>query len=228
GFLIMLMSAQLPLKMASVGYRQPDFNPLELLSIFDASQQVSVVDRPLQPQLSSYLQQVSRRLGAGHRLTLRQTEVTPARLDCDMRLPAGTGKDALLDDMSMLASLYADLMDCPKIGIRLEVLTHAMCPKFHIDRTGIRLLCTYLGPGTEWLDEAFCNRSALASTYATEEAFHQSLILHPQGIRQAPQQALVLLKGSLWQGNQQAGAIHRSPPMPADATRVVLALDAIW
>ncbi|MEZ0288780.1 MAG: DUF1826 domain-containing protein, partial [Methylophilus sp.] len=45
---------------------------------------------------------------------------------------------------------------------------------------------------------------------------------------QAPQQALVLLKGSLWQGNQQAGAIHRSPPMPADATRVVLALDAIW
>lgn len=224
----MLTTAKIPLKMASAPCLQHDFNPLELLSIFDPSQQVSVVERPQKAELSSYLQHVSGKLGGGYRLTLRQTDVTPARLDHELRLPAAPGKEALLEDMSMLASLYADLMDCPKIGIRLEVLTSAMCPKFHIDRTGIRLLCTYLGPGTEWLDEAFCNRSALTSEYPTAEAFHHALILHPQGIRQAPQQSLVLLKGSLWQGNQQAGAIHRSPPMQVATTRVVLALDAIW
>lgn len=224
----MLTTAKMPLKLASGPCSQHDFNPLELLSIFDPSQQVSVIDRPQNVNLSSYLQQVSGKLGAGYRLTLRQTDVTPARLDHDMRLPAAPGKEALLEDMSMLAGLYADLMDCPKIGIRLEVLTSAMCPKFHIDRTGIRLLCTYLGPGTEWLDEAFCNRSVLTSAYPTAEAFHQALILHPQGMRQAPQQALVLLKGSLWQGNQHAGGIHRLPAILAAGTRVVLALDAIW
>lgn len=205
-----------------------DFNPMDLLSIFELSQQINVVTRPMQAPLSSYLQQVSHRLGAGYRLTLRQTHATPDRLDREMRLPDATGKEALLNDISALVNLYADLMDCPKVGIRLEVLTHAMCPKFHIDRTGIRLLCTYLGPGTEWLEEAFCDRNAFAHSYATAEAFNKALILHTQGIRQAPEQALVLLKGSLWQGNQQAGAVHRSPDMSIATTRVVLALDAIW
>jgi hypothetical protein len=224
----MLMAAQIPPNIAPAPGGRLDFNPMDLLCIFEPSQQVHVVARPEIAQLSSYLQQVSSRLGGGYRLTLRHTEVTPDRLDREMRLPDGVGKEALLEDISTLVNLYADLMDCPKVGIRLEILTHAMCPKFHIDRTGIRLLCTYLGPGTEWLDEAFCDRNAFANPYATTEAFNQALILHPQGIRQAPEQALILLKGSLWQGNQQAGAIHRSPSIPATMRRVVLALDAIW
>lgn len=207
---------------------QLDFNPFDLLSIFEPQQQVSVIARPVQAQISGYLQQASEQLSTGYRLMLRQTEATPARLDREMRLPDVTGKEALLADICRLVNVYADLMDCPMVGIRLEVLSHAMCPKFHIDRTGIRLLCTYLGPATEWLDEAFCNRDVLTGRHATTEAFHRALVLHPQGIHQAPAQALVLLKGSLWQGNQHAGAIHRSPEMSATGKRVVLALDAIW
>ncbi|MGP1717967.1 MAG: DUF1826 domain-containing protein [Methylophilus sp.] len=226
------MTAQMPAEvttnMAAMSVEKLNFDPMALLSIFEPSQQVTIVARPEQAQLTSYLQQVSQRLGAGYRMTLRQAQISPARLDAEIRLPDAAGKEALLTDISALANLYAELMDCPKVGIRLEVLSRAMCPKFHIDRTGIRLLCTYLGPGTEWLEEAFCDRNALASAYSTQENFNQALIMHPKGIRQAPEQALVLLKGSLWQGNQQAGAIHRSPHMPVTSTRVVLALDAIW
>ncbi|KQT34367.1 DUF1826 domain-containing protein [Methylophilus sp. Leaf414] len=205
-----------------------DFDAMECLSIFEPSQQVGIVTRPNNPRISAYLQQFSNQLSAGSRLTTRQKETMPALLDRQLRLPEGIGKQDLLADICLLVKLYADLMDCPSVGIRLEVLKHAMCPKFHIDRTGIRLLCTYLGPGTEWLDEAFCNRNAFASTHPTDEIFNQSLVLHPQGIRQAPEQVLVLLKGSLWQGNQHGGAIHRSPQIAETTTRVVLALDAIW
>ena len=134
---------------------QLDFNPFDLLSIFETQQQVSVIARPVQAQISGYLQQASEQLSTGYRLMLRQTEATPARLDREIRLPDVTGKEALLADICRLVNVYADLMDCPMVGIRLEVLSHAMCPKFHIDRTGIRLLCTYLGAATEWLDEAF-------------------------------------------------------------------------
>jgi hypothetical protein len=37
-----------------------------------------------------------------------------------------------------------------------------------------------------------------------------------------------LLKGSMWQGNQQAGIVHRSPQVDYATSRVLLALDAIW
>jgi hypothetical protein len=221
-------TGSMPLKPATDPGRQRDFNAMDLLGIFEPEQQITVIARPEQQPVTSYLQQVCGRMGAGYRLALRPELVSPARLDSEMRLPDAAGKHALLADISMLVSLYAELLDCHQVGIRLEVLTQAMCPKFHIDRTGIRLLCTYLGPGTEWLDTAFCHSKALTATYADTDTFHQDLILHPQGIRQAPEQALLLLKGNMWQGNQQAGIVHRSPLVTGAASRVLLALDAIW
>ena len=206
----------------------PDFNPLDLLSIFEPTQQITVVARPEQPALTRYLQQVSTKMGGGFRLTLKPEQATPDILDHQLRLPEAAGKTSLLTDICQLVQWYADLLDCPQVGMRLEVLTHAMCPRFHVDRTGIRLLCTYLGPGTEWLEEAFCHRDALKHSHATLEAFHSALILHPQGVRQASPHALVLLKGSRWQGNDHVGVIHRSPQIQPGSTRVVLALDAIW
>lgn len=223
----MLFASQMP-QTASLPGKHIDFDAMECLSIFEPSQQIAIVTRPEKAKIPSYLLQVSHRLSVGYRLTIKQTEATPTELDRQLRLPDANGKEDLLADICLLVNLYADLMDCPSVGIRLEVLKHAMCPKFHIDRTGIRLLCTYLGPGTEWLEEAFSNRNAFASAHPTDDAFNQSLVLHPQGIRQAPEKALVLLKGSLWQGNQHGGAIHRSPQIAETSTRVVLALDAIW
>jgi hypothetical protein len=223
-----LNTAPMPLQPADNPGRPRDFNAMDLLCIFEPDRQINVIARPVQALITSYLQQMCRLMGAGYRLALRPEEASPARLDSEMRLPDATGKYELLADISALVSLYADLLDCRKVGIRLEVLTHAMCPRFHIDRTGIRLLCSYLGPGTEWLAAAFCNREALTASYPDTAAFHQALILHPQGIHQAPEQALVLLKGSMWQGNQQAGIVHRSPQVDYATSRVLLALDAIW
>lgn len=224
----MLIASQIPHKTAPLTCKNLDFDSMECLSIFEPSQQIAIVTRPYKAKISNYFLQISHQQSVGYRLTIKQTEATPTRLDRQLRLPDATGKEDLLADICLLVNIYADLMDCPSVGIRLEVLKHAMCPKFHIDRTGIRLLCTYLGPGTEWLEEAFSNKNAFASAHPTDDAFNQSLILHPQGIRQAPEQALVLLKGSLWQGNQHGGAIHRSPQIVATITRVVLVLDAIW
>lgn len=206
----------------------PDFNPMELLPIFENTRQIQVIERPPNSEISSYIQQVSARLGNGFRHILRPANAHLEALEQALRLPEASGKAALLAEISLLVNLYADLLDCPQVAIRLEVLQHAMCPRFHIDRTGIRLLCTYVGPGTEWLEEDFCHREALTRTHATLEAFHADLILHPQSVRQAAQHALVLLKGSRWQGNGHAGVIHRSPEIAPGSTRVIMALDAIW
>jgi hypothetical protein len=91
-----------------------------------------------------------------------------------------------------------------------------MCPGWHCDRTGIRLLCTYRGPGTEWLWDTGIDRTTLPGSVADRS---------PDGSASAGD--IVLLKGSLWQGNTGRGAIHRSPAT-GQGTRWLLALDAIW
>jgi hypothetical protein len=44
--------------------------------------------------------------------------------------------------------MYQCLFEPEAIGLRIHVLADTMCPRFHVDRVPVRLLCTYRGPGT--------------------------------------------------------------------------------
>ena len=104
-----------------------------------------------------------------------------------------------------------------------------MCPRFHTDRVGIRLLCTYRGAATEWLDDVQADRSKLggASSRLSDEA--SGLMRDPAQVGHAEPFDLVLLKGCAWPGNELKGAIHRSPAVPTHtAPRVLITIDALW
>ena len=93
-----------------------------------------------------------------------------------------------------------------------------MCPGWHIDRVGIRLVCTYQGPGTQWLDDQVVDRSGL----------HHSRIQEKTAV-QAATGEIVLLKGALWQDNEALGAVHRSPELaPGAPLRTLVTLDPLW
>ena len=71
-------------------------------------------------------------------------------------------------DLDGLAELYVDLLGGDAVGLRLEVIECAMCPRFHVDHVGIRMLCTFCGPGRNgWTPPlpiaAFSARVAAAS-----------------------------------------------------------------
>lgn len=68
-------------------------------------------------------------------------------------LPEGLGREACIEDVEAVCRLYADLVELRQIGFRLTYRESAICPKFHVDRVGIRLVCTYHGQGTEWLED---------------------------------------------------------------------------
>ncbi|MBL7650356.1 MAG: DUF1826 domain-containing protein, partial [Candidatus Hydrogenedentes bacterium] len=92
-----------------------------------------------------------------------------------------------------------------------------------------RLLCTYRGPGTEWLDDATADRSKLGIGAGGLPDDQSGLLGSGTQIQRIPGFAVALLKGSLWQGNGRRGIIHRSPAVPADGfPRVVLAADGVW
>lgn len=205
-----------------------NFDALALLSIFNHEQQITVVERPTSLIISQYLQSTTPLLGRGFQLTLHAGESVTQHVLKQRLLPQHAGHEYLLADMELLAQLYFDLMGCPRVGLRLEVLQGAMCPKFHVDRTGIRLLCTYTGPGTEWLDDCYADRSQLGAHTPGQANIDASLVLDNKGLHQVPTFAIALLKGSLWQGNAHRGAIHRSPSVAIGKTRVMLAIDALW
>lgn len=61
--------------------------------------------------------------------------------------------DWLTSDIGFLAGVYCDVTGATIIEIRLQAVLGRLCPKFHADDNRFRLVTTYRGPVTEWLDD---------------------------------------------------------------------------
>ncbi|TVP84399.1 MAG: DUF1826 domain-containing protein [Thioalkalivibrio sp.] len=195
-----------------------------LARIFEPGVQIAWFERAPVPAITDYVHAVSRRLGSGRSRVVHADDDLP-----DLELPDQAAREALLSEIGWLTGVYTDLLGCSSAALRIEVLDRPMCPRFHVDRTGIRLVCTLRGPGTEWLHDGWADRSRLgpgSRGLADEES---GLMLPGAEVERIPTFAVGLLKGSLWQDNADRGAIHRSPQIPtSEGPRVMLSLDAIW
>ena len=124
-------------------------------------------------------------------------------------------------DMAMLAQAFVALTDRRSLEARLDTLTRAMCPRFHVDSNGLRLICTYRGIGTEWLASHQVDRSALRRGESDE------IMLQANRPQRMPPYWVGIMKGSRFPGNAGSGLVHRSPPveMPGE-TRILFCLNA--
>lgn len=214
------MNAPLPRTMTACAASASE--PIGLTRIFDPEIQLAAWRRPVDPVIADWLEAHLDDLGAGFRQTLAPGEAPDLS-----RLPAGAGREALADDLQLLAEMLGELLDARTIGIRLEVIRQAMCPRLHVDRVGIRMLCTYRGPGTEWVDDAYVDRRFLGAGANGQPDASSGLRLPGHRIESIAPFHVALLKGSLWQGNAGRGIVHRSPAVP-QPPRVLVALDAAW
>jgi len=134
---------------------------------------------------------------------------------------------ALAADVLHWVEAFAELTGANLVGVRMARLEAPMCPRFHTDRVTLRLVATYLGPGTEVLAEQDVDRSWLGHA-AKGRADELSGLMRPGAqIVRAAAGDVVLLKGDSWPGNAGRGAIHRSPAQSANEARLVLTLDAL-
>nr|WP_070961472.1 DUF1826 domain-containing protein [Hyphomonas sp. Mor2] len=110
----------------------------------------------------------------------------------------------LAEDAERLAHCVRDLAGTAKVRLRFEPVFDNACSKFHIDNVTARLICTYLGPGTE-----------LSLAHLPTEAPQRVLTGAP-----------ILLKGKLWPGPGELQLHHRSPPIAGTGTvRLVMVLE---
>lgn len=101
------------------------------------------------------------------------------------------------------AAIFAQLMGCASVRVRLEGVTGNACRKVHADYTDLRLICTLAGPGTEY-----------------------TLGDDPDGrLLQIPTGAVALFKGHAF-GPGHRPCLHRSPPIEQSGERrLVLVID---
>ena len=123
-------------------------------------------------------------------------------------------------DLGRLAELFFDISAGRAVALRLETKEDDGCRRFHVDRTHLRLLCTYRGPGTEWLTDAQVDRVAQASGAPNDR------IVRSGEPSQFEPFWVGVLKGDAYPGNAGHGLVHRSPPIAGSGqTRVLFCLD---
>jgi hypothetical protein len=136
-----------------------------------------------------------------HRRIMRTVScrcLTPAAVSAAL---APLETTALSTDIHELCDLFQTLTGASDIGIRLEVTDRQSCPKFHSDKVTLRLMTTYYGAATQWLENG-CTRQAVAGD-------------------------VLLAKGELW-GDESGACVHRSPPPSGPNTwRVLVTLDVV-
>lgn len=137
--------------------------------------------------------------------------------------------DGLIEDLGLLSELLVELTGCERVGLRVETIDRAMCPRFHVDHLSVRLLCTYRGPGTEWIDDSAVDRGRLGAGAAGNPDELSGLLGPGARIERIPTFSVALLKGARWPGNDARGLIHRSPAIEAACSpRVLVAMDPLW
>jgi hypothetical protein len=109
----------------------------------------------------------------------------------------------LIGDACDLARRFAALMQVDTVRVRVEALVHDACTRVHADYTDLRLITTYAGPGTDYVEGD--DRDA--------------------PLKRVPQGRVGLFKGQLF-GAGHAPCLHRSPPIVAtDERRLMLVID---
>jgi hypothetical protein len=99
----------------------------------------------------------------------------------------GISNDALQREMVRSIDLFAGLFQQDQIEVRMDLTDRQSCPKFHCDNVYVRMLVTYFGPTTEFIDRR-----------------------EPDNIYRVPMNSLVFLKGHK-HPKYQDRILHRSP-----------------
>ncbi len=123
----------------------------------------------------------------------------------------------LADFIANLLHIACDVIASRPLWLRLDRITDDGCRRFHVDYVQVRLLCTLIGPGTEWLPESAVDRTHL------QDGSH-SHVLDREATRRVPAGAVALLRGE--RHPLGGGVVHRSPPLNGAAPRLLLAIES--
>lgn len=190
----------------------------------DAADGLAAIDRPgtqlviwrrARPlRLQTWLDHLEASCLPDTRIFVRPRDLRPAlqpHLDA-CGVPPGEMRDLLIRDVDDLVSTFAMITRTDFVDVRLERVSDDACWRFHRDCVEARLLTTYRGPATEWV-----------------QPVHAECALREQKRFKGPLEHLrthdvAIFKGSC--AGPGSGIVHRSPPIAGTGrTRLLLCLN---
>lgn len=140
-----------------------DDDPQVLAEVLREGVNLAVWTRRLSPALRDFAAALVRnRPGLALSQTLEMEEERLPVLDGLLDAQQLPGQTDFLDDLGWLVEAFSCLTGARRIGLRLRVLDKPMCPRFHVDHVPLRLVTTYQGAASEWLDESGLDVGCLA------------------------------------------------------------------
>jgi hypothetical protein len=187
--------------------------------IFDEDMQLCIWNRVPDDLLSAYLRRTAS-TGNWERMA-RVDACEPQFEELLSGFEESVGRIRLATELAGLVDLFETLTDAQSVGIHMTATRQRECPRFHVDRVGLRLLCTWIGAGTEWLahEDVIRERLGHHSGGCGEVQRPGAAIQHMEPF------AVGVFKGEGWPGNAGRGAVHRSPA--PSSWRVLVSLDAL-
>lgn len=205
--------------------------PEVLTHIYDDAINIALWQRALSNEVCSYVDQL---LQSKRQISIKLSASTSQLMDEIQRVFPSvlmTANDncisaaAFYADMHLVLDMFSSLFDAHTIGLRMNTLDKAMCPRFHKDNVSVRLVTTYAGPGTEWLsatDAIGHTRISGVGTAATP-----AFIFQPSAVQTTAAGTVALLKGEMWEGNEGRGIVHRSPTVTTAERRLLVTCDLL-
>ena len=131
---------------------------------------------------------------------------------------------ALAADMDRLSRLFSEIAKTIHPRVRLERVEDDGCAIFHADSLKIRMLCTYAGAGTEWLENSNVRRDELGSRGRSIGKTNAAIVIDPAKIRHIPAWHVAVFTGRGREGTP--ALIHRSAPVATSSDyRLRLCID---
>jgi len=141
---------------------------------------------------------------------------------------AKTGESvvSLAEDLFQLTVQFGAIAGIRHTRLRLTRVEDDGCALFHADTLSLRLLCTYAGQGTQWLENDNVRRDELGTHGRSFEQATAAMVINPAKIRTLPRAHVAILKGRLSEGEENNALVHRSSPVRfEDDIRLRLCID---
>lgn len=185
-----------------------------LHAIRDPDVDLVILRRRLSGEFSAWLEQLDPAVLPKDRLLVRPSALRLALMlvldECGM--PRGGMRDLLIDDVYNLATEFARIARTEHVDVRLERVSNDACWRFHRDCVEARLLTTYHGPTTEWVQQEFADQAL------RDQKDYNGPLEHLQS------NDVAFFKGSC--AGPAKGIVHRSPPVAGTGkTRLLLCLN---
>ena len=172
-----------------------------LAAIKETDTELVIYRRTLASGLNHWIQELSPSVLPHLRIFVAPEDVRSAlntMLD-ECGIPKNSMRKLLISDITELAFAFSQITESKRVDLHLEHIKNDACWRFHIDYVEFRLLTTYLGATTEWVQPAYAKQA-----------------INQQKTFSGPLEHLDIDDVAIFKGKGAAhahGIVHHSPPL---------------